>query len=238
MSDLASAWERNAAAWIAWARMPGHDSYWRFHRDAFLELLPPPGRLALDLACGEGRLARDMKSAGYSVMGVDASPTLVAAAREADPGFEVQVADASALPFADGDFDLVVAFMTFQDVDDLDGALRECARVLEAEGRLCLAIVHPLNSAGTFAREGNDAPFVIEGSYVQESRYTEVVVRDGLEMTFASVHRPLEAYVGALAGAGFLIERLRESVAPEHALHGRRWLRIPLFLHIRALKSA
>ncbi|MEX0674772.1 MAG: class I SAM-dependent methyltransferase [Gaiellaceae bacterium] len=160
MSDLASAWEEHARAWIAWARMPGHDSYWRFHRDAFLELLPPPGRRTLDLGCGEGRLARDLAAAGYRVTGVDASPTLVAAAREADPGFDVQMADAAALPFADGAFDLVVAFMTLQDVGDLAGALRECARVLEPEGRVCLAIVHPLNSAGTFARDGDDAPFL------------------------------------------------------------------------------
>jgi SAM-dependent methyltransferase len=236
VSDLASAWERNAAAWIAWARTPGHDSYWRFHRDAFFELLPSPGRRTLDLGCGEGRLARDLTVAGHRVAGVDASPTLVAAAREADPGLDAQVADAAALPFADGEFDLVVAFMTFQDVADLDRALRECARVLEPEGRLCLAIVHPLNSAGIFARDGDDAPFVIEGSYVEERPYTDVVVRDGLEMTFASVHRPLETYAETLADAGFLIERLRESVAPEHALHGRRWLRIPLFLHVRALK--
>ena len=149
--DLASAWEESAAAWIAWARAPGHDSYWRFHRDAFLELVPPPGRLTLDLGCGEGRLARDLKAAGYRLVGVDASPTLVAAAREADPDFDARVADAAALPFADGELDLVVAFMSLQDVDDLDGVVAECARVLEPGGRLCLAIVHPLNSAGTFA---------------------------------------------------------------------------------------
>lgn len=236
MSDLASAWEGSAAAWIAWARTPGHDSYWRFHRDAFFELLPPPGRLTLDLGCGEGRLARDLKAAGHSVLGVDASPTLVAAAREADPAFEAQVADASALPFADGDFDLVVAFMTLHDVDDLDGVLRECARVLEPHGRLCVAIVHPLNSAGTFAGEDDDAPFVVSGSYVEQRRYTETIARDGLEMTFASIHRPLEAYTDALADAGFLIELVRECVAPEQAFPNRRWLRIPLFLHLRALK--
>jgi SAM-dependent methyltransferase len=238
VSGLASAWEGNAAAWIAWARTPGHDSYWRFHRDAFFELLPPPGRLTLDLGCGEGRLARDLKAAGHTVLGVDASPTLVAAAREADPGFEAQVADVSALPFADGGFDLVVAFMTLHDVDELDRTLRECARVLEPQGRLCVAIVHPLNSAGAFAGEDDDAPFVVSGSYIEQRRYTETIARDGLEMTFASIHRPLEAYTEALTAAGFLIERVRESVAPENAFPSRRWLRIPLFLHLRALKPS
>jgi len=37
--DLPDAWESEARNWIAWARTPGHDSYWRFHRDRFLGLL-------------------------------------------------------------------------------------------------------------------------------------------------------------------------------------------------------
>ena len=31
---------------------------------ALLELLPPPGRLTLDLACGSGELARELRDAG------------------------------------------------------------------------------------------------------------------------------------------------------------------------------
>jgi hypothetical protein len=42
-ADLAAAWEKNSPDFVAWARTPGHDSYWRFHRDLFFELLPPPG---------------------------------------------------------------------------------------------------------------------------------------------------------------------------------------------------
>jgi ubiquinone/menaquinone biosynthesis C-methylase UbiE len=51
--------------------------------------------------------------------------------------------------------------MVLHDVDDLDGAVREAARVLEPGGRLCLAIVHPMNSAGRFEGEAADAPFRI-----------------------------------------------------------------------------
>ena len=40
------------AEWIAWARTPGHDSYEKFHRDAFLPLIPRPGRLTVDVGCG------------------------------------------------------------------------------------------------------------------------------------------------------------------------------------------
>jgi SAM-dependent methyltransferase len=230
-SDLAAAWEQNAANWIAWARPEGHDSYWRFNRDLFLELVPAAPARVLDLGCGEGRFSRDLKALGYDVVGVDRSPTLVAAAREADPSLEVHEADAAAMPFADRSFDIVIAFMSLQDIDDMAGAVREAARVLVDGGLLCLAVVHPLNSAGEFESRGDDAAFVIRGTYLDESYYSDRVERDGYEMEFASMHRPLEAYARALADSGFVIEDLRE---PKTVLATRRWTRIPLFLYIRA----
>ena len=79
------AWEEHAPEFKAWARKPGHDSYWQYHREQFLELVPPPGRRALDLGCGEGRLSRDLKAIGHDVVAVDLSPTMLAAAKDADP---------------------------------------------------------------------------------------------------------------------------------------------------------
>jgi hypothetical protein len=61
-----------------------------------------------------------------------------------------------------------------------------------------------------------------------------------LRLTFHSEHRPLEAYGRALEAAGLLIEAIREPRAPDSFVAGdsaqRRWQRIPLFLHIRAVK--
>ncbi len=217
-----------------------HDSYWRFHRDQFLEIVPPAGRLTLDIGCGEGRLSRDLKALGHTVIGVDASPTMIESAREADPSIEVRVADAARLPLADSVADLVIAFMSLQDMDDMPSAIGEARRVLGPGGRLCLAIVHPLNSAGAFAGEDSDSPFVISGSYLDTFRYTDEIERDGLAVTFTSDHRPLEAYFEALGAAGFLVERLREHAVPDDAIRRprqRRWQRLPLFLHIRALRA-
>ena len=238
-ADLRAAWEQHAAEFVAWARERAHDSYGRFHRDQFLELVPAPGRRTLDLGCGEGRLSRDLKELGHWMVAVDVSPTMVAAAQEADPGLEVHLADAAALPFADGAFDCVVAFMSLQDVDDLEGAVVEAARVLKPGGRLCIAIVHPLNSAGAFDGDEPDSVFTIAGSYLERSYYADNLVRDGLEITFVSAHRPLQAYMDALSDAGFLVERLRETDVPDGAIteaRSRRWQRLPLFLHVRALK--
>jgi SAM-dependent methyltransferase len=154
---LRDTWESEAANWVAWARTPGHDSYWTFHRDAFLELLPAPRGVTLDIGCGEGRLPRDLKARGYEVIGVDASPTLIRHAQDADPDGDYRIADAAALPVADGSMSLVTAFMSLHDVDDLDPAVREIARVMRPDATFAAAIVHPMNSAGTFESREADA---------------------------------------------------------------------------------
>lgn len=238
-ADLAAAWERHAAQFVAWARAPGHDSYWRFHRDQFLEIVPEAGPATLDIGCGEGRLSRDLKALGHTVTGVDASPTMVKAARDADPSIATHLADAAALPYGDATFDCAVAFMVLQDVDDMPGAVREAGRVLVPGGALCIATVHPINSAGRFAGDEPGSPFTISGSYLHSSVYEDEVTRNGLSMTFVSAHRPLSQYADAIADAGLLVERIRETSIPEEAAGGgadRRWQRVPLFLHVRARK--
>ena len=237
---LSDAWEEHAQRWIEWARRPGHDSYARFHRDQFLALLPPPGRRTLDLGCGEGRVARDLAQLGHRVVGVDASLTLVEAARHAAPELEFVHADAASLPFADETFDLVVAFMSLQDIDDMEGALAESARVLELGGTLCAAVVHPLNSAGKFEADEAWSPFVIRDSYFERRRYVDDIERNGLTMTFVSDHRSIADYVNPLLDVGLALERVGEvTVTPESITRpaSERWLRIPLFLHLRARRT-
>ena len=127
--------------------------------------------------------------------------------------------------------------MSLHDMDAMPAAIREAARILAPDGRLCLAIVHPVNSAGQFALKSPDSPFVIASDYLHPFPYSDAIARDGLEMTFHSLHRPLESYFQALEEAGFLVEALREPAVPEHAVSSqadRRWQRLPLFLHLRA----
>jgi SAM-dependent methyltransferase len=235
--DLRERWEAEAGQWIAWARRPGHDSYWRFHRAQFLQLLPPPGRRTVDIGCGEGRLTRDLKALGHDIVGIDASPSLVAAARKLDPSMDIRLADATALPFESASVDLAIAFMSLHDIDAMSAAVREVGRVLESGGRFCLAIVHPINSAGRFETSAADASFVIKDDYLATFGYSDVVERDGLSMTFHNEHRPIETYFRALEQAGLLVEALREPKVPDNAVvseSGRRWQRVPLFLHLRA----
>lgn len=229
--SLSEAWEARAREWIAWVRKPGNDSFDRFHRDQFLPLVPTSGKRTLDVGCGEGRLTRLLASLGHRMVGVDASPTLIAAARDLAPEMDLHVANAANIPFDDASFDQVVSFMCLHDVDDLGGAVREIARVLEASGVASIAIVHPINSAGHFEKHGR---FVIRGSYLDSFRYSDTVDRDGLRMTFESQHRPLSAYFEAFAAAGLVVEALREPATTGHD----SWSRLPLFLHLRVRKLA
>ncbi len=231
---LRDAWEAHAGEWTAWARHPGHDSYWRFHRDTFLALVPAPGRLTLDVGCGEGRVARDLAALGHRVLALDPAPTLSRHAAEAGGGLlGVLRADGAALPVDDGAADLVVAFMSLHDMDDMHGAVREFGRVLKPGGRLCLAVVHPINSAGAFLSSEPDAEFVIAGDYFARRRAAETVEKNGLSMTFDSRHWALEDYFAALQSAGLLAEAVREPLERD----GSRWDRVPLFLDLRAVRS-
>jgi SAM-dependent methyltransferase len=229
---LRDAWEAEADNWAAWASRSHHDSYHKFHRDAFLELLPPPGRRTLDDGCGEGRLTRDLTRLGHRVVAVDAAPSMLRYARERDPEGEYHLVSASELPFEAEAFDLVIAFMSLQDMDDPEGAVRETWRVLEPRGRFCVALVHPINSAGKFESAEADARFAISGSYRDRRRYAETAEREGLAMTFTSDHRSLEGWLRPVFHAGFVLDAVREVYAPETP----RWQRIPLFLHVRAVK--
>jgi SAM-dependent methyltransferase len=229
------AWERNAEAWIAWAREPGHDHYFTdFLRPRLLELLPPPLGLSLDIGCGEGRFTRELRRAGYRVIGVDSSPTLLAAARANDPQTEFVEADAASLPFADATAELIVACMSLLNVDELDSVVAEVARLLLPGGRFCFANLHPSTTFAYLRERDPDA------SYGAERGYTATARRGGLEMTFHDIHRPLEAYGQALERAGLLIEAVREPLpTDEHvAVHPgvARWLRRPRFLLVRAIR--
>ena len=238
MKRLAEIWHQQAGEWARFVRTPGHDrGNERFNLPRLVDLLPPPGRRTLDLGCGEGRVGRALVSLGYRVVGVDASPAMAALAAESQ---EAVVADAAALPFEDGTFDLVTAFMSLMDMDDPDAAIRETGRVLERGGRFCFCIAHPLSTAGDFPEQRAGVPFVLRGSYFDERRVELVSDRGGIRIDFASLHRPLDAWARALHDAGFAIEALREHPYPRELWKHEfteRWARIPLFLHVRAVRT-
>jgi ubiquinone/menaquinone biosynthesis C-methylase UbiE len=221
----ASDWEAESGNWLRWARTPGHDSYW-YYRDAFFDhVVPPPTGLTLEVGCGEGRVARDLRDRGHRVVAMDTSPTLLRHAKGADPSGRYVQADAMALPFGEGTFDLVVAYNALMDVDDMPGAVSEAARVLVPGGRFAVSVTHHVCDAGAFTRQQADAPFVITDSYLGRRRFEGTFERAGLVMTFRGWCHSLEDYARAIEDAGMTIERIREPAvsdeARERAVHPR-----------------
>jgi SAM-dependent methyltransferase len=99
-----------------------------------LELLAAqPGERILDLGCGDGQLTKRIAATGASVLGVDASPQMVAAARSR--GITADEASAESLPYSDGSFDAVFSNAALHWVRDQDAMMTEVHRVLKPGGR-------------------------------------------------------------------------------------------------------
>jgi SAM-dependent methyltransferase len=233
-------WEHQAGHWAAWARRPDFDAYWKY-APAFFELVPPPGMRTLEVGCGEGLVSRDLHARGHHVTAVDITQQLLSLAHQASPGLNHVRCDAAALPFTDASFDLTILYNSLMDVDDMEGTVKEAARVLARGGHMCVCVTHPLADAGAFKSREGDAPFVIEDTYLGPRRWLEAAVeRDGLTMNFAGWAYPMEAYSRALEAAGLAVEALREPrVEDAETLRNPselRWRRIPIFLMWRAVK--
>jgi SAM-dependent methyltransferase len=230
-SDLRDAWEENAEQWLAWARTPGHDTYYlELNLPAFAQLVPAAGRRTLDVGCGEGRVGRWLAQAGHRVAGIDSSPTLVEHARTAGSYEELVLGDAAALPWPDAQFDLAVAFMSLHDMAAPGPVISELARVLEPGGVLCISVIHPLNRPAEHVDD-----------YFSEQRFSERMILKGLTMTFEGIDRPLESYTRALAENGFVIDELREphpsAATLERATELAPAARKPYFLHLRCHRA-
>ena len=96
------------------------------------QLAPEPGERVLDLGCGDGVLTLQIAASGASVVGVDASPDMIAAARTR--GLDARIVDARALPF-DSEFDAVFSNAVLHWIPEADAVLAGVARALRPGGR-------------------------------------------------------------------------------------------------------
>ncbi|MCU7987663.1 MAG: class I SAM-dependent methyltransferase [Shewanella sp.] len=126
-------------------------------------MMPKPMALcerALEIGCGFGngiQLIREHFGAGH-ITAVDIDPEMVASAQscwQSRPqglkGLSFSVADATCLPFADSEFDMVFDFAVFHHIPEWQAAIKEVARVLKPNGHFVIedlyraAICNPLS---------------------------------------------------------------------------------------------
>jgi SAM-dependent methyltransferase len=169
------------------------------------------GQRVLDIACGHGRLTRQLASGGGRVTGVDISAALVAKARATECqrslGITYVVADiARWQPPEPGTFDAVTCNFGLTDIDDLAGCAAAVAAALRPGGVFVFGILHPC-----FAGGGEVSGSWPAGrTYYDEGRWTADGALSTLRRVVGANHRMLSTYVNTLQAHGLILDRLAE----------------------------
>lgn len=198
------------------------------------------GLQVLDLACGQGCVARELARRGAHVTGVDLSRKLLAIGQTYDHseplGVEYIHDDARSLRRLGGSlFDGVVCAMALMDIDDFPVALEASHRVLRPNGWLISAVTHPcfevpggrwvIREDGTAAREVTG--YFAEGFWTSSNP-------TGVRGQVGAYHRMLSTYLNAFADAGYCLEHMLEPQATGQRLtHVPGNHEIPSFMLLR-----
>ncbi len=162
-------------------------------------------RTALDAGAGTGRHALRLARQGVRVTAIDQSPEMLAAAREAAgrAGLPLELHTGSLddpLPFADGQFDLVICGLTLCHVQNLRGAVGEFARVLRPGGAAIISDFHPycVGQGWRAAVFGPGQAYVLTYPGHTRADYLAALDEAGLQLTQAVDATMGEAPVGTM----------------------------------------
>jgi ubiquinone/menaquinone biosynthesis C-methylase UbiE len=150
-----------------------------------------PVGTALDAACGTGRYAAHLAGLGHRVIGVDASPDMLAVAAAKVAGAAFHRAELTSIPLPDRSVDLIVCALALCHVPDLVPVFAEFARVLRPGGHLVISDPHVLLSYLRPTLPRTPGP-------------------DGRPTTFTEYHRQLSDYLAAALPAGLQVRHCAE----------------------------
>lgn len=257
-AEVGRYWDQNADTWTELTRA-GYDIYRDLvNTPALLAMLPDlTGRNGLDLGCGEGHNTRLLARRGAQMTAVDIAGRFIDAAvaeeRHRPLGIRYLHSSAVALPFQDGAFDFVVAFMSLMDMPDLASVLAEVHRVLRPGGFLQFSIEHPCTappgSGWVTDQDGRRVARAMAGYFDQQPHVDTWIFgaapvdlrRNRRPFRIPRFPRTLGAWLNAIASAGLIVEAADEPYADEAAIARHPQLEgtriAPLFLHLRCRKA-
>ena len=167
------------------------------------------GRDVLEIGAGAAQCSRWLAARGARPVALDLSHRQLQHALRIGGGIPLVEADACALPFAAGSFDLACsAYGAVPFVAEPVQVMREVRRVLRPGGRWVFSVTHPIRWA--FPDEPGPEGLSVSGSYFDRTPYVE---QDGSgRAVYVEHHRTLGDRVRDIAAAGF---RLVDLVEPE-----------------------
>ena len=204
-TDPSTGWQLDDDSAAAYERYLVPAIFDPFARSLVALAAPAPGERVLDLACGTGVVARHAAprvAPGGHVAGVDVNPGMLAVAAAAVPGVAWHCADAAALPFADGTFDVALCEQALMFLPDRAAALRELRRVTAPGGRVAVSVWR-----------GLEHNWFYEAFAAALERH--VGAEAGAMMRSPFPDWDAEELRGALAAAGFHDVRLRLEIGVE-----------------------
>jgi trans-aconitate methyltransferase len=154
-----------------------------------------PGERVLDLGCGDGTLTQRLGASGAKILGIDASPAMVGAARAR--GIQAEVMDGCAMCF-DSAFDAVFTNAALHWMGDVGAVVNGVHRALRDGGRF----------VGEFGAEGNVATVI--DAIADSLRRRGIKAEACNPWTFP----PPDAFGRALKDAGFVVRHLERFERP------------------------
>ncbi|CAM5744323.1 putative Demethylmenaquinone methyltransferase [Streptomyces afghaniensis 772] len=207
-SKVTAVYDEHADWYNEFMSPTGEGDYIRRVHATLGDLLGPgDGSTCLDVCCGTGAHASAVAGLGWTPVGMDLSRNQL---RHAAHRLPVAVADATALPLADGSVPAAVCVLASTDVPDYPAVLREIARVLTPGGRFVHLGVHPC-FVGAFADRTDASRTVVDSRYSDRSRTFASWNATGVRARLGAWHVPLSDLLNGAATAGLRIERTAEA---------------------------
>jgi len=184
---------------------------------ALLQLIGDVTNLQLlDLACGHGRLTRELARRGARVVGVDISAALlnVARVREMEHPLHVSYiqADAASVALEGTMFDGVTCSFGLSDIDNLEGAIATVGRVLRTGGFFAFSLLHPC-FPGWESKQAYPS-WSPERGYYAEGWWRASSPAHGLRPRVGANHRMLSTYLNTFARHQLVMEQTAEPPPP------------------------
>ncbi len=214
-------------------------------------LLPlKKGDSLLDLACGQGVLAREVAD-GVEYWGVDAAGSLIDQAKSQNKNREFRFLKfdvSQPLQIAKKDFAYCTVILALQNIQNTMGVIKNAADHLKKNGQVLLVLNHPCFRIPRQSSWGIDETNKMQ--YRRINRYMEPLEvplqvnpsqGESSEQMW-SFHQPLSEYFRCLSACGFATLKVEEwisdksSVGSAAKMENRARKEFPLFLAILAQK--